>query len=59
MLAEVREELIFKVVDPAVIPELKESPKRMIICIVIVLLGGLISIIGVLTCHISHKLKGY
>ncbi|MHA7228125.1 Wzz/FepE/Etk N-terminal domain-containing protein [Vibrio campbellii] len=58
MLAEVQEEFIFKVVDPAVIPELKESPKRMIICIVIVLLGGLISIIGVLTCHISHKLKG-
>ncbi|HDY7887006.1 TPA: LPS O-antigen length regulator [Vibrio vulnificus] len=58
MLAEVQEEFIFKVVDPAVIPELKDSPKRMIICIVIILLGGLISIVGVLTYHISHKLKG-
>ncbi|EGR1012640.1 LPS O-antigen length regulator, partial [Vibrio parahaemolyticus] len=33
MLAEVQEEFVFKVLDPAVVPELKNSPSRAIICI--------------------------
>ncbi|CCN80344.1 OtnB protein [Vibrio nigripulchritudo SFn27] len=44
MLAEVQEEFIFKVVDPAVAPELKYGPKRALICIVITLIGFLLSI---------------
>ncbi|EGQ9780128.1 LPS O-antigen length regulator, partial [Vibrio parahaemolyticus] len=32
MLAEVQEEFVFKVLDPAVVPELKNSPSRAIIC---------------------------
>ena len=42
MLAEVQEEFIFKVVDPAVVPELKDGPKRAIICVLGTLLGGML-----------------
>lgn len=44
MLAEVQEEFIFKVVDPAVVPELKSAPKRPLICILGTLLGCMLSI---------------
>ncbi|EPV2528302.1 LPS O-antigen length regulator [Vibrio alginolyticus] len=50
MLAEVQEEFIFKVIDPAVVPEIKESPKRALICILGTLLGGMLSIAIVLIC---------
>ncbi|EGQ8739797.1 LPS O-antigen length regulator, partial [Vibrio parahaemolyticus] len=43
MLAEVQEEFVFKVLDPAVVPELKNSPSRAIICIAGTLLGTLLS----------------
>ncbi|MEF1327669.1 Wzz/FepE/Etk N-terminal domain-containing protein [Vibrio sp. M260121] len=39
MLAEVQDEFIFKTVDPAIIPELKDSPKRALICVLSTLLG--------------------
>nr|WP_319555521.1 Wzz/FepE/Etk N-terminal domain-containing protein [uncultured Vibrio sp.] len=41
MLAEVQEEFVFKTVDPAVVPELKDGPKRALICV----LGTLVGII--------------
>lgn len=41
MLAEVQEEFVFKVVDPAVIPELKSEPKRSLICIAGTMIGFL------------------
>ncbi|HGF5134902.1 TPA: Wzz/FepE/Etk N-terminal domain-containing protein [Vibrio parahaemolyticus] len=41
MLAEVQEEFIFKVIDPAVVPELKDGPKRALICVLGTLLGGM------------------
>ncbi len=48
MLAEVQEEFIFKVVDPAVVPELKDGPKRALICVLGVLLGGMLAVSVVL-----------
>ncbi len=42
MLAEVQEEFVFRVIDPAVVPELKDSPKRALICILGMLFGGLL-----------------
>lgn len=48
MLAEVQEEFIFKVVDPAVVPELKAGPKRALICVLGSLLGGMLGIVIVL-----------
>lgn len=48
MLAEVQEEFVFKVVDPAVVPELKDGPKRALICILGTLFGGMFGIVIVL-----------
>ncbi|MGR5208772.1 Wzz/FepE/Etk N-terminal domain-containing protein [Vibrio sp. PNB23_22_7] len=48
MLAEVQEEFIFKVVDPAVVPELKDGPKRALICVLGTLLGGMLGIAFIL-----------
>lgn len=39
MLAEVQEEFIFKTIDPAVVPEIKDSPQRALICILITIIG--------------------
>lgn len=33
MLAEVQDEFVFKTIDPAVVPEVKYSPKRAIVCV--------------------------
>lgn len=44
MLANVRSEYVFKVVDPAVIPEEKLEPKRSRIVIVATVLGGMLGI---------------
>ncbi|MCX8773886.1 Wzz/FepE/Etk N-terminal domain-containing protein [Vibrio parahaemolyticus] len=48
MLAEVQEEFIFKIVDPAVVPELKSEPKRALICLLGALIGGLFGTVIVL-----------
>ena len=59
MLAEAQEEFIFKVVDPAVVPEVKVKPARALICIVGTLLGfilgAMLSII--LTIYRNQKTK--
>ncbi|HAV1396883.1 TPA: LPS O-antigen length regulator [Vibrio parahaemolyticus] len=39
MLAEVQDEFIFKIIDPANKPELKDSPKRALICLIGMFLG--------------------
>ncbi|EJB5271463.1 LPS O-antigen length regulator [Vibrio vulnificus] len=44
MLAEVQEEFIFKVVDPAVVPEQKDGPKRAMICVLGTILGGMLGL---------------
>ncbi|EHZ2905749.1 LPS O-antigen length regulator [Vibrio parahaemolyticus] len=48
MIAEVQEEFVFKVVDPSVVPEIKDSPKRGLICILGVVLGGLIGVFTII-----------
>jgi len=45
MLANVRPEYIFQVIDPAVIPEQKAKPSRALICIVGTFLGGLMGLL--------------
>ncbi|ELH4833710.1 LPS O-antigen length regulator [Vibrio harveyi] len=54
MLAEVQDEFVFKVVDPAVVPELKYGPKRASICILGAVLGF---IIGIFTTIIISFIK--
>lgn len=48
MLAEVQDEFVFKVIDPAVVPEKKFEPRRALICVLGTLVGGIISILIVL-----------
>ncbi|HDM8138707.1 Wzz/FepE/Etk N-terminal domain-containing protein [Vibrio parahaemolyticus] len=44
MLAEVQEEFVFQTLDPAVVPEVKDGPKRALICVLGSLLGGMLGI---------------
>jgi uncharacterized protein involved in exopolysaccharide biosynthesis len=48
MLANVREEYVFKTVDPAVISEKRDKPSRALIVIMISLLGGIVGVFGAL-----------
>lgn len=48
MFAEVRDEYVFKTIDPAFVPEEKAKPKRVLICILGTMLGGMLSIMFVL-----------
>ena len=48
MLANSRPEYVFKTIDPAIVPEQKSGPKRALICILGVLLGGMFSVMIVL-----------
>ncbi len=45
MLADVREEYVFRVIDPAVVPDLKSAPRRPLICIIGTLAGGMLALI--------------
>ncbi|QIA64432.1 LPS O-antigen length regulator [Vibrio astriarenae] len=55
MLAEVEEEFVFKTIDPAVVPEEKDGPKRAIICVLALLLGG---VLGTLIVLVRFVLNG-
>ena len=55
MLAEVQEEFVFKVVDPAVVPELKDGPKRALISVLGTLLGGMLGVAIVLVRFAFRK----
>ena len=55
MFANVRDEYVFKTIDPALVPEEKSGPKRALLCILGVLLGGMLSGIFVLIRHYIKK----
>ncbi|WP_104027619.1 Wzz/FepE/Etk N-terminal domain-containing protein [Vibrio jasicida] len=55
MLAEVQEEFVFKVIDPAVIPELKDGPKRALISILGAFVGGILSVLIVFGYFVFSK----
>ncbi|MDW1886848.1 MULTISPECIES: Wzz/FepE/Etk N-terminal domain-containing protein [Vibrio] len=55
MLAEVQEEFVFKTVDPAVVPEFKDGPKRALICVLGTLLGGMLGVAVVLVRFAFRK----
>ena len=44
MFAKVRDEYVFKTIDPAVVPEEKVKPKRAILVVLGVMLGGILSV---------------
>lgn len=45
MLADVRDEYVFRIIDPAVVPDRKAAPQRALICLIGTLAGGLLSIL--------------
>lgn len=47
MMANVRPEYAFRVIDPAVVPEEKAAPARALICILLTFLGGVIGFLVV------------
>lgn len=51
MFAKVREEYIFKTIDAALVSEEKFKPKRALICVLGVFLGGVLSVMIVLIRH--------
>lgn len=55
MLAEVEEEFVFKTIDPAVVPEDKNGPKRALICVLATLLGGMLGVAVVLVKYAFRK----
>jgi uncharacterized protein involved in exopolysaccharide biosynthesis len=57
MFAEVRDEYVFKTIDPALVPEEKDNPKRALICILGVMLGGMLSVMFVLIAHFIRKVN--
>ncbi|MFN3900077.1 MAG: Wzz/FepE/Etk N-terminal domain-containing protein [Alishewanella aestuarii] len=57
MLANVREEYVFKTVDPAVVAEKKSKPARALICILAAMLGFMLSALIVLVRYFSKKSK--
>jgi len=55
MLANVREEYVFKTVDPAVAAEKNDKPDRALICVIAAILGFLLSAIISLVRHFNRK----
>ncbi|GGI71430.1 LPS biosynthesis protein [Shewanella hanedai] len=55
MFAEVRDEYVFKTIDPALVPEVKAGPKRALICVLGTMLGGMLAVMLVLIRHFVRK----
>ncbi|MGS0827518.1 Wzz/FepE/Etk N-terminal domain-containing protein [Shewanella sp. 0m-8] len=55
MFAEVRDEYVFKTIDPALVPEEKAGPKRALICVLGTMLGGMLAVMIVLIRHFVKK----
>ena len=55
MLAEASPEYAFTIVSPSMVPEENSQPKRALICVLGVLLGGMLSMFLVLVQHYTRK----
>ena len=55
MVAEASPDYAFVAVSPSMVPEKKSQPKRAIICILVTLLGGMLSILVVLAKHYALR----
>jgi uncharacterized protein involved in exopolysaccharide biosynthesis len=56
MLANVRQDYVLEVIDPAVVPEEEAKPKRALICVVITSLAAILSATIVLLQFATKKL---
>ena len=55
MLANVRQDYVLEVIDPAVVARRRSETKRALICVLITLLGGFISVVYVLVRSFRRK----
>jgi LPS O-antigen subunit length determinant protein (WzzB/FepE family) len=55
MLTKVKEEYVLKTIDPAQVPEEKSGPKRALIVVLGIMLGGMLSVLIVLVRYFSKK----
>ena len=55
MLAEASPNYAFEAVSPSMVPAEKSQPKRALICILGLLLGGMLSVLLVLVMHYARK----
>jgi hypothetical protein len=55
MMIEARENYIFKMLDPPIVPESKSQPNRLVIVILGAILGMFFSILGFLVSHYARK----
>lgn len=55
MLANVRDEYVFKVIDPPTVAEEKSGPNRVMICVLFSMLGGFIGLVLVLMRNFLRK----
>jgi LPS O-antigen subunit length determinant protein (WzzB/FepE family) len=55
MLAEASPNYAFEAVSPSMVPAQKSQPKRALICILGVLLGGMLSVLLILVMHYARK----
>ena len=57
MLTMVKAEYVLKTIDPAQVPDEKDSPKRALIVVLGTMLGGMLSVLIVLIRYFSKKEK--
>lgn len=55
MLTDVREEYVFQVVDPAVVPDEKIAPRRSLIAVLGTMLGAMLALVVVLVHHYAFS----
>ncbi|MBM7072094.1 LPS O-antigen length regulator [Shewanella sp. 202IG2-18] len=56
MFSKVREEYVFKTIDPALVPEEKAKPKRALICVLGTMLGGMLGV-GIILVRFAFNKK--
>ena len=57
MISSYTEDYVFKTLESPIVPELKSEPKRSIICILITIIGGILSVITALSIHFYNEIK--
>ncbi len=55
MLADVRDEYVFRIIDPAVVPDQKVAPRRAMICIFGTMAGGILAVLVALVRRYFFK----
>ena len=55
MLTMVKKEYVLRTIDPAQVPDIKDTPKRALIVVLGTMLGGILSVLIVLVRYFSKK----